>query len=117
MMDGSMQQKYDWVFGRGVLAILCFFPAELPASEPEVYEPTMNDEFNLFMDLYRNDKYAGARSFGRSGDYNTRLLRLHNGVHTNGALGADASVLATASITVSRCCSKVRSLRSMGTII
>jgi iron complex outermembrane receptor protein len=40
----------------------------------------------------RNYNYAGARGFGRPGDYNTRLLMLLDGVRTNEALGGGASI-------------------------
>jgi iron complex outermembrane receptor protein len=137
-----MKRHYKWTPGLGILAIICLFSAVLAAAEPELYDPTMDDESMLFMDIPsvysaskyeqsisdapawvsvvtadeitkygyrtlddilesvpgfyttndRNYSYAGARGFGRPGDYNTRVLLLLDGVRTNDALGGAASI-------------------------
>ena len=137
-----MKLEYKWLCSAGILAFSCLFSAVLPATEPEPYDPAMEDESMLFMDIPsvysaskyeqsvsdapawvtvitsneitrygyrtlsdildsvpgfyttndRNYNYAGARGFGRPGDYNTRLLMLLDGVRTNEALGGGASI-------------------------
>jgi iron complex outermembrane receptor protein len=55
-----MERKYKGVFGGSILAISCLFPAVLPAAEPELYDPGMDDESMLFMDIpsvYSASKY------------------------------------------------------------
>ncbi|MDX2458143.1 MAG: Plug domain-containing protein, partial [Gammaproteobacteria bacterium] len=137
-----MKRNYKWITGLVMLSITCPFSAVLAAAGPESYDPAMDDESMLFMDIPsvysaskyeqsvsdapawvsvitadeitkygyrtlddilesvpgfyttndRNYNYAGARGFGRPGDYNTRLLLLLDGVRANDALGGGAAI-------------------------
>jgi len=137
-----MKRNDKWTTGLGILVVLYLVPGLLLAEEPEMFDPAMDDESMLFMDIPsvysaskyeqsvsdapawvtvitaneiskygyrtlddilesvpgfyttndRNYNYAGARGFGRPGDYNTRLLLLLDGVRANEALGGGAAI-------------------------
>jgi hypothetical protein len=60
-----MKLNFKWRPGSVIPAIICLFPAILPAAEPEPYDPGMDDESMLFMDIpsvYSASKYEQSAS-------------------------------------------------------
>ena len=70
-MDRPMKSLYKWLPGNLILVIGCVFPAALAAAEPEPYDPAMDDESTLFMDMpsvYSASKYEQSVGRPRLGD-------------------------------------------------
>ena len=55
-----MKPSYKWLAGSGFLAVSCLSSAVLPATEAEPFDPAMEDESMLLMDIplvYSASKY------------------------------------------------------------